>query len=122
MVSLLRPVPTTDQSLSSASTDSFAWSLHGRLPQIKRCIIEVASRQIVGSRQVVARFMSTCQSAATSNLWTRITTLCDALNSALLQLNVATGGRPLNTVLRGLPVSDWLCADPWLLPVQTFVA
>ena len=51
----------------------------------------------MGSRQIVARFMSTCQSAATCDLLTRITTLCGALDNALLQLNVATGGTPLNT-------------------------
>ena len=59
--------------------------------KIQDCFLEAASRQIV------ADFLYACQSLATCNLWTRMTTLCDALRIALHSINSAEGGMPLNT-------------------------
>ena len=60
----------------------------GKYLQIHDCFLEAASRQIV------ADFLSACQSAATCNLWTRVTTLCNALYIALQSINLTAGGRP----------------------------
>ena len=56
----------------------------------------------MGSRQIVTHFVSTCQSAATCDMWTCITTLCDGPDSALLQLKYGNLWE----------ISQyWLCAD-----------
>ena len=93
MVNLLRcAVPATDQEVVE-----YEYRLNCleyatvNCDKLECCFIEV------GNRQIVARFVSACQSAATCDLWTRITTLCDALDNALLQVNYATGMRFLDT-------------------------
>lgn len=57
------------------------WNTH----KIQDCFVEM------GDRQIVADFVSSCQSAATCDLWTRIAKLCSALQSALLQINEKSG-------------------------------
>ncbi len=56
------------------------------------------------SRQIVADFIVACDSAAGCSLWTRITTLVDALHVALHSIYVATGG-------------DHSLCHPWLVRV-----
>ena len=93
MVSLLHcAVPTTDQEFVELEyrLNCLEYAT-ANCHKIECCFIEVDNRQIV------ARFVSTCQIATTSDLWTRITTLCNALDNALLHINTATGGRSLNT-------------------------
>ena len=59
---------------------------------LERCFVEI------GSRELVEEFVYTCKKAATYNLWTHIEIVCDALNSTLRQINVATGRRSLDVL------------------------
>ena len=52
---------------------------------IGSCFLETGSPKIVGD------FLSRCQSTTTCDLWTRVATMCDALNSALEEIDSATG-------------------------------
>ncbi len=53
--------------------------------EMEGCFIEI------GSREIVEDFVSVCKSAFTSELWTRMAMVCDALDNAFLQINAATG-------------------------------
>ncbi len=61
---------------------------HENTNKIRRCFLEV------GDRQIVAEFVSACQSAATGDLWTRIAKLCNVLQTALLRINKKTSETP----------------------------